>query len=84
LWRDLDFLNLWIGQTISEIGSRIKIVALPLIAVLILNARPFQMGMLCGNGQDGQEHCGRVAAGHFGRHGTNARSRRNELENSLR
>jgi MFS family permease len=50
LWRDLDFLKLWIGQTISEIGSRITIVALPLVAVLILNARPFQMGMLAGIG----------------------------------
>jgi len=48
LWRDLDFVKLWIGQAISEIGSRITIVALPLIAVLILNARPFQMGMLAG------------------------------------
>ena len=50
LWRDLDFLKLWIGQTISEIGSRITIVALPLVAVLILNARPSQMGMLAGIG----------------------------------
>ena len=50
LWRDLDFVKLWIGQTISEIGSRITIVALPLIAVLILKARPFQMGMLAGIG----------------------------------
>ena len=50
LWRDLDFAKLWIGQTISEIGSRITIVVLPLIAVLILNARPGQMGMLAGIG----------------------------------
>jgi MFS family permease len=50
LWRDLDFVKLWSGQTISEIGSRITIVALPLIAVLVLNARPFQMGMLAGIG----------------------------------
>jgi MFS family permease len=50
LWRDLDFLKLWIGQTISEIGSRITIVALPLVAVLMLNARPSQMGVLAGIG----------------------------------
>jgi len=50
LRRDLDFLKLWIGQTISEIGSRITIVVLPLIAVLILKAKPFQMGMLAGIG----------------------------------
>ena len=35
---------------ISEIGSRITIVALPLIGVLVLNARPFQIGMLVGIG----------------------------------
>src|SRR5437667_4129554 len=50
LWRDLDFVKLWIGQTISEIGSRITIVALPLVAVLVLNANPFQTGLLAGIG----------------------------------
>jgi hypothetical protein len=33
LWRNSDFLKLWIGQTISEVGSRITLVALPLIGV---------------------------------------------------
>ena len=50
LWRDPDFLKLWIGQTISELGSRVTIVVLPLIAVLILHAKPFQMGLLAGIG----------------------------------
>jgi predicted MFS family arabinose efflux permease len=50
LWRDSDFAKLWIGQTISEIGSRITVVALPLIAVLVLHAKPFQMGLLAGIG----------------------------------
>jgi MFS family permease len=50
LWRNPDFVKLWIGQTISEIGSRITIVALPLIAVLVLKATPFQMGLLAGIG----------------------------------
>jgi len=50
LWRNSDFLKLWIGQTISEIGSRITLVALPLAAVLVLNATPFQMGLLAGIG----------------------------------
>lgn len=50
LWRNSDFLKLWIGQTISEVGSRITLVALPLIAVLVLNATPFQMGLLAGIG----------------------------------
>jgi len=50
LWHNSDFLKLWIGQTISEIGSRVTLVALPLVAVLVLNANPFQMGLLAGIG----------------------------------
>jgi hypothetical protein len=48
LWHNSDFLKLWIGKTISEIGSRVTLVALPLVAVLVLNANPFQMGLLAG------------------------------------
>ena len=50
LWRNLDFLKLWIGQTISEIGSRITIVALPLTAVMVLKATSFQMSLLAAIG----------------------------------
>ncbi len=50
LWHNSDFLKLWIGQTISEIGSRVTLVALPLVAVLVLNANPFQMGLFAGIG----------------------------------
>jgi MFS family permease len=39
-------LKLWTGQTISEIGSRITRDGLPLAAVLVLNARPSQMGFM--------------------------------------
>jgi MFS family permease len=46
LWRYPDFLKLWVGQTISEFGSQITILALPLTAALALNATPFQMGVL--------------------------------------
>jgi MFS family permease len=45
-----DFRKLWIGQTISQIGSNITGVALPLTAVLVLKASPFQMGLLSGAG----------------------------------
>lgn len=41
-----DFRRLWIGQTISEIGSRITREGLPLTAVLLLNASAAQMGLL--------------------------------------
>src|SRR5258708_9926211 len=46
LWRNPDFLKLWAGQTISEIGSRITREGLPWIAVLVLGAEPGQMGIL--------------------------------------
>ena len=39
-------MKLWIGQTISELGSRITREGLPLTAVLVLNATPFQMGLM--------------------------------------
>ena len=39
-------MKLWIGQTISELGSRITREGLPLTAVLVLNAQPFQMGLM--------------------------------------
>jgi Na+/melibiose symporter-like transporter len=48
LWRESDFLKLWIGQTVSQMGSWISRIALPLTAVLILGASPFQMGLLSG------------------------------------
>ncbi|HKQ76585.1 MAG TPA: MFS transporter [Blastocatellia bacterium] len=46
LWRHPDFLKLWIGQTISLFGSQITALALPLTAVLTLQATPSQMGTL--------------------------------------
>ncbi len=46
LWGQPDFLKLWTGQTISELGSRITREGLPLAAVLILGATPVQMGLL--------------------------------------
>jgi predicted MFS family arabinose efflux permease len=50
LWRQPDFLKLWAGQAISEIGSRISRTAVPLTAVLVLGASEFQMGILTGAG----------------------------------
>lgn len=41
-----DFIRLWFGQTISEFGSRITRDALPILAVVVLNATPAQMGWL--------------------------------------
>lgn len=46
LWRHRDFLKLWSGQSISELGSRITREGLPLAAVINLAATPSQMGLL--------------------------------------
>jgi MFS family permease len=50
LWRHPDFVKLWTGQTISLIGSQVTFLALPLTAVLVLNATPAQMGVLTAAG----------------------------------
>jgi len=46
LWRDGEFLKLWAGQGISEIGSQVSLLALPTVAILVLGATPFQVGLL--------------------------------------
>jgi MFS family permease len=46
LWRQPDFLKLWIGQTVSSLGSQVTLLALPLTAILVLEATPGQVGLL--------------------------------------
>jgi MFS family permease len=46
LWRTRSFMLLWGGQTVSEIGSSITLLALPLTAVVVLRATTFQVGLL--------------------------------------
>ncbi|MDQ6832384.1 MAG: MFS transporter [Chloroflexota bacterium] len=46
LWRYRDFTKLWAGQTISQFGSQITPLALPLTAALTLHATPAEMGIL--------------------------------------
>jgi MFS family permease len=46
LWRHRDFLLLWGGQTVSETGSAVTQLALPLTAVVLLKASTFQVGLL--------------------------------------
>jgi MFS family permease len=50
LWRHRDFMMLWVGQSISEIGSAVTIVALPLSAVVLLHASTFEVGLLAAAG----------------------------------
>ena len=46
LWRHPDFLKLWTGQTISELGSVVTRTAVPLVALLVLGAGPAEMAFL--------------------------------------
>lgn len=46
LWQHPEFMKLWVGETISLLGSQITLLALPLTAVTILKADPLQMGIL--------------------------------------
>jgi MFS family permease len=41
LWRHGDFLKLWSAESISQLGSQISGLALPLVAVIVLEASPF-------------------------------------------
>src|SRR5207248_2730374 len=46
LWRHPDFLLLWSGQTISQAGSQVSQLAIPTVAILVLHASPFEVGLL--------------------------------------
>lgn len=46
LWRLRDFRLLWMGHSISMLGSQITPLALPLLAALTLHATPAQMALL--------------------------------------
>jgi len=39
-------MRLWVGQTISEAGTQISALAVPTVAILLLHATPFQVGLL--------------------------------------
>lgn len=46
LWRDGDFVKLWFGQFVSQAGSQVSFLAMPTVAILLLHATPFQVGVL--------------------------------------
>lgn len=46
LVRNADFMKFWVGETVSLFGSQVTALALPLTAVLVLNASPNQLGVL--------------------------------------
>ncbi len=46
LFHHHDFRQLWIGDTISQFGTQLSILALPVLAVKVLDAGEFEMGLL--------------------------------------
>jgi MFS family permease len=50
LWRNQEFLKLWLASSVSGVGSQVTVLALPLTAVLIFNAGPAETGLLTAAG----------------------------------
>jgi MFS family permease len=46
LWRNPDFVKLWASLTITHFGGQVTFLALPLTAALLLDATPFEVGVL--------------------------------------
>lgn len=46
LWHHPDFRRLWIGESVSKFGTTISQLALPLVAILIVHASTFEVGLL--------------------------------------
>lgn len=44
--RDRDFLRLWAAESISKAGDAVSMVAIPLTAILALDATPVEVGLL--------------------------------------
>ncbi|MBM7495078.1 MFS family permease [Micromonospora luteifusca] len=46
LWRHRDFMVLWSGKTLSEVGDAVSMLAIPLLAVTVLDASAVEVGVL--------------------------------------
>lgn len=46
LWRNSDFRMLWAGQTLSDVGTNMVAVVIPLLAVASLGASAFEVGVI--------------------------------------
>jgi MFS family permease len=46
LWRHPDFLKLWSAETVSQFGTQVSLLALPLTAVIVLDATAFEVAAL--------------------------------------
>ena len=46
LWRHPDFLKLWSAETVSQFGTQVSLLAIPLTAVIVLDATAFEVSVL--------------------------------------
>lgn len=46
LWSNADFIKLWAGQSISELGSQVSQLAIPIVAAIALHASPIVFSLL--------------------------------------
>jgi MFS family permease len=46
LLRERDFRRLWLAQTVSQVGTQVTNLALPLVAILVLQATAFEVALL--------------------------------------
>lgn len=46
LWRDSNFITMWSGQALAQLGSQITELAIPTLAVLLLHASEMELGLL--------------------------------------
>ena len=50
LWHQPEFRKLWLGSSISTLGSQVTVLAMPLTAVLIFGAGTAETGLLTAAG----------------------------------
>jgi len=46
IWRNRNFAHLWWAESISQLGSQVSLLALPLVAITVLHASTFAVGTL--------------------------------------
>ena len=46
IWRNRNFAHLWWAESISQLGSQVSLLALPLVAITVLHASTFAVGAL--------------------------------------
>ena len=46
VFKNRDFVHLWWAESISQLGSQVSLIALPLVAISVLHATTFEVGAL--------------------------------------